>query len=87
MQLVAPSNFRGRAVSLHSLAISFTAIGGFFMGIVGSVIGVPVILAAGGTGILINSLLRRPALIRIQRHQQQLSVEPTQEGSVSEDSD
>ena len=66
MQLVAPPRFRGRAVSLHSLAISFTALGGFTMGVVGSVIGVPVVLAAGGTGIIINALVRRPALMSIK---------------------
>ena len=70
MQLVAPSNFRGRAVSLHSLAISFTALGGFVMGAAGSVVGIPVMLAAGGAGIIINMLIRRPALLAIKEHRQ-----------------
>ena len=68
MQLVAPPGLRGRAVSLHSLAISFTALGGFAMGAAGSVVGVPLVLAASGVGIVANSLLRRPALMRIQEH-------------------
>ena len=66
MQLVAPPNLRGRAVSLHSLAISFTALGGFIMGVTGAVVGVPVVLAASGGGIVVNSLLRRNALMHIQ---------------------
>ena len=66
MQLVAPANFRGRAVSLHSLAISFTALGGFIMGVTGGIVGVPVVLAASGGGIVVNSLLRRNALMHIQ---------------------
>jgi hypothetical protein len=68
MQLVSPPHLRGRAVSLHSLAISFTALGGFVMGAVGGIIGVPVVLAAGGTGIVANSLWRRAALMRIREH-------------------
>ena len=68
MQLVAPPSLRGRAVSLHSLAISFTAFGGFAMGAAGSLIGVPLVLAASGVGIVANSALRRPALMRIQEH-------------------
>jgi len=68
MQLVSPPHLRGRAVSLHSLAISFTALGGFVMGAVGGIIGVPVVLAAGGAGIVANSLWRRAALMRIREH-------------------
>ena len=68
MQLVAPPHLRGRAVGLHSLAISFTAVGGFALGAVGSVVGVPATLAAGGAGIVVNALLRRPALMRIREH-------------------
>jgi MFS family permease len=66
MQLVSPPHLRGRAVSLHSLAISFTALGGFVMGAMGGIIGVPVVLAAGGAGIIANSLWRRAALMRIR---------------------
>ena len=68
MQLVAPPNLRGRAVSLHSLAISFTAIGGFVMGAAGSVVGVPFVLATSGAGIVVNSLLRRHALMRVYEY-------------------
>ena len=66
LQLVAPPHLRGRAVSLHSLAISFTGLGGFVMGAVGSIVGVPIVLAAGGTGILANSILRRSSLMKIR---------------------
>ena len=65
MQLVSPPHLRGRAVSLHSLAISFTALGGFAMGVAGGIVGVPTVLAAGGAGIVANSLLRRSALKRV----------------------
>ena len=68
LQLAAPPHFRGRAVSLHSLAISFTALGGFIIGAVGSVVGVPAMLAAGGVGIVVNSVSRRPTLMRVREH-------------------
>ena len=70
IQLVAPPNMRGRAVSLHSLAISFTAVGGFVMGGVGSIVGVPLMVAAGGTGIVVNALLRRKAIMGIREYDQ-----------------
>ena len=66
MQLVSPSNMRGRAVSLHSLAISFTAFGGFVMGVGAGLIGVPIVLAISGGGIFANALGRRRALMRIK---------------------
>jgi len=71
IQLVAPPSMRGRAVSLHSLAISFTAVGGFVMGGVGSIVGVPVMVAAGGTGIVFNALVRRRAILKIREYNQQ----------------
>ena len=73
IQLVAPPNLRGRAVSLHSLAISFTAVGGFVMGGVGSIVGVPLMVAAGGTGIVVNAILRRKAIMGIQEYGQESS--------------
>ena len=66
MQLVSPPNMRGRAVSLHSLAISFTALGGFVMGVGAGLIGVPIVLAISGGGIFANALGRRRALMRIE---------------------
>jgi len=66
MQLVSPPNMRGRAVSLHSLAISFTALGGFVMGVGAGLIGVPIVLAISGGGIFANALGRRGALMRIE---------------------
>ena len=71
IQLVAPPNMRGRAVSLHSWAISFTAVGGFVMGGIGSIVGVPVMIAAGGTGIVVNALLRRRAIMTVHEYSQQ----------------
>ena len=70
IQLVAPPKMRGRAVSLHSLAISFTAVGGFVMGGIGSIVGVPVMIAAGGTGIVFNALVRRRAILTIREYNQ-----------------
>jgi MFS family permease len=66
MQLVAPPSLRGRAVSLHSLAISFTAFGGFVMGAAGSIVGVPLVIALGGGSIVINSLFRKSAIMRVE---------------------
>ena len=71
IQLVAPANMRGRAVSLHSLAISFTAVGGAVMGVVGEKVGVPLMVASGGIGIVINALLRRNAIMSIHEFDQQ----------------
>jgi hypothetical protein len=68
LQLVSPANMRGRAVSLHSLAISFTSLGGFVMGVTGAVVGVPLVLAIAGAGIVANSLLRRTALTNVTEH-------------------
>ena len=77
IQLVAPPNMRGRAVSLHSLAISFTAVGGFFVGGVGSVVTVPIMLAAAGGGIIVNAMLRRPAIMRIREFSRQVDLVDT----------
>jgi MFS family permease len=74
IQLVAPPNMRGRAVSLHSLAISFTAVGGFVMGGIGSIVGVPVMIAAGGTGIIFNALFRRRAILTVHEYSQQVET-------------
>tara|TARA_Y100001970_G_C14143329_1_gene808442 strand:+ start:230 stop:1417 length:1188 start_codon:yes stop_codon:yes gene_type:complete len=70
IQLVSPPNMRGRAVSLHSLAISFTAVGGFIMGGLGSIVGVPIMIATGGTGIILNTLFRRRAILTIHEYNQ-----------------
>jgi MFS family permease len=68
LQLVSPANMRGRAVSLHSLAISFTSLGAFVMGVTGAFVGVPLVLAVAGGGIVANSLLRRTALANVTEH-------------------
>ena len=80
IQLVAPANMRGRAVSLHSLAISFTAVGGAVMGVAGEKVGVPLMVASGGVGIVINALLRRRAIMSIHEyeHQDEETVDPTE---------
>ena len=87
MQLVAPPHLRGRAVSLHSLAISFTSLGGFGMGVAASFVGVPAVLAAGGVGVVINSLLRRPALMQIQQRPLQPPMESSPVAPTADDSD
>ncbi len=74
LQLVAPPHLRGRAISLHSLAISFTALGGFAIGAVGSVVGVPLALLVGGGGIVLNAAVRRRALMHIREHPPQPPV-------------
>ena len=66
MQLVSPPHLRGRAVSLHSLAISFTALGGFVIGAVGGVVGVPLVMAVSGGGIIANIALRKRAILGLQ---------------------
>ena len=66
MQLVSPPHLRGRAVSLHSLAISFTALGGFVIGTVGAIVGVPLVMAVSGGGIIANAALRRRAVLGLQ---------------------
>jgi MFS family permease len=66
MQLVSPPHLRGRAVSLHSLAISFTALGGFVIGALGGIVGVPLVMAASGGGIIANMALRRRAILALQ---------------------
>jgi MFS family permease len=66
MQLVTAPHLRGRVVSLHSLAISFTALGGFVIGVVGGIVGVPVVMAAAGGGIIVNTALRRGAVLRLR---------------------
>ena len=75
LQLVAPPNLRGRAVSLHSLAISFTALGGFIMGGIGSIVGVPAMITAGGIGIVINAIFRRRAILTVQEYSQHRAKE------------
>ena len=70
IQLISPSKIRGRAISFHTLAISFVWLGGFVMGAAGSIVGVPTMIAAGGTGVVINALLRRPAIMRIKERQE-----------------
>lgn len=85
IQLVAPPNMRGRAVSLHSLAISFTAVGGFVAGGLGSVVGVPTMLAAAGAGIVVNAALRRKAIMRIREFGNQADL-ASRDGMDSPDS-
>jgi MFS family permease len=72
MQLVSPAHLRGRAVSLHSLAISFTALGGFVIGGLGGIVGVPLVMAVGGGGIIVNAMLRRRAVLNLREQ----TVEP-----------
>lgn len=66
LQIVSPAHMRGRMISLHSLAIAFTSLGGFAMGAVGSVIGVPTMLAIGSAAIVSNLMVHRRRLLRIR---------------------
>ena len=66
MQLVTAPHLRGRAVSLHSLAISFTALGGFVIGALGGIVGVPLVMAVSGGGIVVNAALRRRAVLDLR---------------------
>ena len=69
LQLVAPADMRGRILSLYALAIGFMSFGGFVTGAVGSVIGVPAMLAIGGSIVVINSAARRSAVLRVREDQ------------------
>jgi hypothetical protein len=68
LQIVSPPKMRGRVVSLYSLAIGFMAFGGFALGALGSLIGVPVMLGINSAAILGNLLLHRRRLLRIREH-------------------
>ena len=68
MQLVSPAHLRGRSISLHSLAISFTALGGFVIGALGGIVGVPLVMAVSGGGIIANAALRRRAVLGLLEH-------------------
>ena len=41
------------------------------MGGIGSIVGVPIMIAAGGTGIVFNALFRRRAILTIREYNQQ----------------
>jgi MFS family permease len=66
LQIVSPSHMRGRIVSLYGLAIGFMALGGFGLGAIGSVIGVPTVLGLSSLVIGANLLIHRSRLFRIR---------------------
>jgi MFS family permease len=66
LQLVSPTHMRGRIISLHNLVIAFASFGGFAAGAIGSLIGVPVMLALGSAAIVSNLLFHRPRLLMIE---------------------
>jgi MFS family permease len=66
LQIVSPPPMRGRIVSLYGLAIGFMAFGGFALGAIGSVIGVPTMLGLSSAAILGNLLLHRRRLLKIK---------------------
>jgi MFS family permease len=68
LQLTASAEMRGRAISIHSLAISFTALGGFLMGGIGSIVGVPTTLATAAVTIMLNSIIRRRSILKIREN-------------------
>jgi len=66
LQIVSPPRMRGRIVSLYGLAIGCMALGGFGLGAVGSVIGVPTVLGLSSLAIVGNLLMHRPRLFQIR---------------------
>ncbi len=69
LQIVSPPRMRGRIVSLYGLCIGFMAFGGFALGAIGSVIGVPTVLGISSAAIVENLLIHRRRLFRIREHQ------------------
>jgi hypothetical protein len=68
LQIVSPAPMRGRIVSLYGLAIGFMAFGGFALGAIGSVIGVPTMLGISSVAIVSNLLLHRRRLLQVREH-------------------
>ncbi len=68
LQIVSPAPVRGRVVSLYGLAIGFMAFGGFALGAIGSVIGVPTMLGVSSVAIVSNLLLHRRRLLQVREH-------------------
>jgi MFS family permease len=66
LQIISPPHMRGRIVSLYGLAIGFMALGGFGLGAIGSLIGVPTVLGLSSLAIAGNLLLHRSRLVQIQ---------------------
>jgi hypothetical protein len=65
LQIVSPAQLRGRMVSLYGLCIGCMALGGFVIGSIGSVIGVPLMLSLSSLAIVANLLVHRGRLFRI----------------------
>ena len=66
LQLRAPLNMRGRIMSVYSMSVALTSVGGFMMGAIGSVVGVPVAITFGGSVVVVNAVLRRRQVLRIR---------------------
>ncbi len=66
LQLLAPLHMRGRIISIYSMAVALTSVGGFVMGAIGSVIGVPVALTIGGSVVVGQAVLRRRQVLDIR---------------------
>ncbi len=66
-------------MSLHSLAISFTSLGGFAMGMAASLVGGPAVVAAGGVGG--HQLLAAP----IRAHADPAASTPVPDGVIARD--
>lgn len=65
LQLIAPNEMRGRIISLYSMSVALTSVGGFFMGALGTFIGVPFALSIGGASVVVNTLGRWRAVSKI----------------------
>ena len=66
LQLLAPAQMRGRIISIYSMSVALTSVGGFVVGAIGSVIGVPVALTIGGSVVVGQAVLRRRQVLRIR---------------------
>lgn len=67
LQLIAPTEMRGRIISIYSMSVALTSVGGFFMGALGTFIGVPLALSIGGVSVVANTVGRWRAISKIDK--------------------
>ena len=58
LQLLVPDAVRGRVMGLYVLTFGFTPLGGFFAGVVASVLSVPIAIGLGG-GVVVGYVVGR----------------------------
>ena len=72
LQLLSANEVRGRVMGIYGLTFGFTPLGGFLVGLVGTVVGVPVAMGAGA-GFIIAYGLRVLRLVgRIRTTQEEM---------------